>query len=118
MGAVLNVVGRPELLCCGEVLPIEEGLERFEDKCLISLGCRFAHFGSPWLCRQRFSLSAGLAIRLRSCSRSCGKNAISKMNAPSTNLLGIRRRDCKHLKAIEPHKRLWHPYDRSRGSSR
>src|ERR1700738_4165709 len=66
MGAVLNVVGRPDLLCCGEVLLIEEGLERFEDKCLVSLGCKFAYFGSPWFCRQRFSLSAGLLLKLRS----------------------------------------------------
>jgi hypothetical protein len=38
MGAVLNVVRRPELLCCDEVLLVEQGLERFEDKCLVSLG--------------------------------------------------------------------------------
>jgi hypothetical protein len=45
MGAVLNVVRRPELLGCDEVLPVEQRLERFEDKCLVSLGCRFAHLG-------------------------------------------------------------------------
>src|SRR6267154_3573248 len=66
MGAMLNVVGRPELLCCDEVLLIEQCLERFEDKCLVSLECKFAHLGSPWFCRQRFSLSAGLLLRLRS----------------------------------------------------
>src|SRR6266436_1103940 len=66
MGAMLNVVGRPELLCCDEVLLIEQCLERFEDKCLVSLGCKFAHFGSPWFCRQQFSLSAGLLLKLRS----------------------------------------------------
>src|SRR5258707_13075609 len=66
MGAMLNVVGRPELLCCNEILLIEQGVERFEDKGLVSLGCKFAHFGSPWFCRQRFSLSAGLLLRLRS----------------------------------------------------
>src|SRR5580658_6050630 len=57
MGAVLNVVGRPELPGCDEVLPVEESLERFENEGLVSLGCKFPHFGSPWLCRQRFSLS-------------------------------------------------------------
>src|SRR5260370_16438700 len=66
MGAMLNVVGRPELLCCDEILLIEQGVKRFEDKCLVSLGCKFAHFGSPWFCRQRFSLSAGLLLKLRS----------------------------------------------------
>src|SRR5260370_2796622 len=64
MGAVLNVVRRPELLGCDEVLLVEQGLERFEDKCLVSFGCKFAHFRSPWLCRQRFSFSARLAIGL------------------------------------------------------
>jgi hypothetical protein len=38
MGAVLNVVRRPELLGCDEVLHVEQGLERFEDKWLVSLG--------------------------------------------------------------------------------
>src|SRR5258708_2559960 len=66
VGAMLKVVGRPELLCCDEVLLIEQCLERFEDKCLVSLGCKFAHSGSPWFCRQRFSLSAGLLLKLRS----------------------------------------------------
>src|SRR6202023_155480 len=62
MGAVLNIVRRPELLGCDEVLLVEQGLERFEDKCLVSLGCRLAHFGCPWFCFQRFSLFAGIEI--------------------------------------------------------
>jgi len=39
----------------GEVLLVEQGVERFENKSFVSLGSRFAHFGSPWFCRQRFS---------------------------------------------------------------
>src|ERR1700722_3174765 len=47
MRAVLNIVRRPELLGCDEVLPIEQGLERFENEGLVSLERRLAHFGSP-----------------------------------------------------------------------
>jgi|HubBroStandDraft_6_1064221.scaffolds.fasta_scaffold2983366_1 hypothetical protein len=65
MGAVLNILRRPELLGCDEVLLIEQGFERFEDECLVSLECRLAYFGSPWLYRQRFPLSAGVVLRLR-----------------------------------------------------
>src|SRR5580700_5507383 len=74
--AVLNVVRRPELLGCDEVLPVEQGLERFEDKRLVSLGSRFAHSGSPWFCRQRFFLPAGPVLRLCSYAKSCRKNAL------------------------------------------
>jgi len=52
---VENVIRRPELLGRDEVLLVKQGLERFEDKCLVSLGCKFAHFGSPLRCRQQFS---------------------------------------------------------------
>src|SRR6266436_5804728 len=72
MGAMLEVVGRPELLCCDEVLLIEQCLKRFEDKCLVSLGCKFAHFGSPWFCplsRICFSNSSKCSVCIRPISR-------------------------------------------------
>src|SRR5260370_34288257 len=90
MGAVLNVHRRPELLGCDEVLPVEQGLERFEDKCLVSLGCRFAHFGSPWFSCQRFSLSAGLVLRLLSCSRSYRKKSFDNAFPGKRLLCGSR----------------------------
>src|SRR4029077_11484923 len=73
--AVLNVVRRPKLLGCDEVLPVEQSLERFEDKRLVSLGSRFAHSGSPWFCRQRFFLPAGPVLRLCSYAKSCRKTS-------------------------------------------
>src|SRR5271168_1348505 len=68
MGAVLNVVRRPELLGCDEVLLVEQGLERFEDECLVSLECRLAHLGLP---SSAASASRSLVFRLRSYSIGC-----------------------------------------------
>src|SRR5580700_7649890 len=93
--AVLNVVRRPELLGCDEVLPVEQGLERFEDKRLVSLGSRFAHSGSPWFCRQRFFLPAWPGIEIMLIRQKLQKKHASttpfQESAPMRKRLALHR---------------------------
>src|SRR5580700_10790903 len=104
--AVLNVVRRPELLGCDEVPSVEQGLERFEDKRLVSLGSRFAHSGSPWFCRQRFFPSCWPGIEIMLIRQKLQKKRASTIPSRKALLCANRQalRRVLRIKGLSDHK--------------